>query len=121
MRTNVSVAFWTDSELLLSSSKTGSFPPIAKVSLTAPHPSRALAYNENHYNFQTQTGGYLAPLHVPHKAIQEVVNNTRQLLGKQIIGTPSIALQLVPGKTYFFIAGVIPSRRLAHIIPLLSH
>ena len=31
-RTNVSVAFWTDSEPLASSSKTGSFPPIAKVS-----------------------------------------------------------------------------------------
>ena len=89
--------------------------------LGAHHPAAALAYNENHYDFTTQTGGYLAPEHVPRKYLNEVKSNTyKLLLSKEVMGTPAIGLELVPGKKYFFIPGVINAHRLAGIIPLLG-
>ncbi|MBN8745708.1 MAG: hypothetical protein J0I24_15650 [Thiomonas arsenitoxydans] len=89
--------------------------------LAAKDPSAAFDFNENHYNFQTQTGGFLAPQNVPAWAISEVKSITTNPFVKQNIqATPTIGLELEQGQRYYVILGVIDAQRLAKIMPLLS-
>ena len=89
--------------------------------LGAHRPAAALAYNEEHYDFQTNTGGYLAPEQVPARYVAEIRQNTASaVIHKNVMGTPAVGLELVPGKTYFFLPGMITAPRMAKILPLLG-
>ncbi len=89
--------------------------------LAASNPAAALAYNEEHYDFQTETGGYLPPTHFPARYVAEVRNNTDSaVIKKNVSGTPSIAFELVPGKEYLFRAGMLTAKQLPKVIPLLG-
>lgn len=89
--------------------------------LAAKDPAAAFDFNEEHYNFQTQTGGFLAPQNVPAWAIREVKSITADPFVKQNIqATPTIGLELEQGRRYYVILGVINAQRLAKIMPLLG-
>ncbi len=89
--------------------------------LAAHNPAAALAYNEEHYNFKTDTGGYLAPEHLPARYVKEVRQNTASpVIQKNVLGTPAVGLELVPGKKYFFVPGMITAQRMAKVLPLLG-
>ena len=90
--------------------------------LAAKDPAAALAFNEDHYDFITQTGGFLAPQAVPAWAMREVHSITADPFVKQNIdATPTIGLELERGRRYFVILGVIDPQRLAQIVTLLGH
>ena len=89
--------------------------------LAAKGPAAAFDFNEEHYNFQTQTGGFLAPQHVPGWAIRAIESIKADPFVKQNIeATPTIGLELQQGRRYFVILGVIDAQRLAKIMPLLG-
>jgi len=89
--------------------------------LAARNPAATLAYNEAHYDFKADAGGYLIPYHVPKRYVEEVKQNTESaVIKKNVMGTPAVGLELVPGKKYFFIPGMITSQRMAKILPLLG-
>ena len=89
--------------------------------LAAKDPAGALAFNEDHYDFKTQTGGLLALEDVPAWAVQRVRATIDNPFVKQNIqATPTIGLELGGGKRYFVVLGVIDSQRLARIVKILG-
>ena len=89
--------------------------------LAAKDPAAALAFNEDHYNFQTQTGGFLAPQNVPEWALQKVRSIRDYPFVKQNIqATPTTGLALQGGRRYFVILGVMDAQRLARVVKLLA-
>lgn len=89
--------------------------------LAAKDPAAALAFNEDHYNFQTQTGGFLAPQDVPAWATEKVESIIDDPFVKQNIqATPTIGLALEGGRRYFAVLGVIDAPRLARIVQMLG-
>ena len=49
---------------------------IAATMLTAPHPAQALAENEEHYQYQTRSGGLLPALTQPAPLLQKIGRST---------------------------------------------
>lgn len=89
--------------------------------LAAKDPAAALAFNEDHYNFRTQTGAFLVPQQVPAWALHKVEAIRADPFVKQNIdATPTIGLALDGGQRDFVVIGVVGAQRLARIVPRLA-
>lgn len=94
---------------------------LAAAILSAPDPAKALADNEDHYDFKTARGGYLPPATVPKWAEDAVRANTvSKPFTKPVAATPMWGMELYPGRRYYRSYGVIDARSMSIVVQELG-
>lgn len=89
--------------------------------LAAPDPAQALARNEEGYDEQRQAGGFEPPATVPDWALRAVEDNTRRITRSgDVVGTPTLLLELYPGKRYYRMVGLLDAQAAAIAVQQLG-
>lgn len=89
--------------------------------LSAPDPVEALTRNEDHYDFQRESGGYLMPDSVPAAAIAAVKANTASdAFNHPIAATPTLGFEFDKGHRYWRQAGMIAASAMPMVLAELG-
>lgn len=81
--------------------------------LSEPDPAAALAANEQAFDFDAGKGGYLSEREPPESAVEQVQRNTRSAMkAGDLAGTPTLGFELVRGKRYYRMLGLLDAEAL---------